>query len=159
MPNTMNVVMFTMTPEGLIKPDLFSNPELYIGTVQQLTADEVVGDGNANGTLILSVAVPVGRKLALLEASIYSKVAASTVVIVASDTNGVGGTETWLKVMDQNNAGMLYSNNAIVNAFIDNSLGTAPQYLLIYAPQTRAGLATNNANTQFWSASIKYIII
>ncbi len=160
MPDAMNIIMNQINPEGTITPDIQSNMEMYAAIVQQLTADEIVGDANINGTPIFIVAVPAGHKLILIDLSLNTKVAASTVVTVQSNIAGVGGVETWLVVADAAGPGPLqYYPRGPVVAYIDNSIGVAPVYLVIYAPQTRAGLATNNAVTQFWSGTIRYIII
>ncbi len=136
---------------GNLVPALDS-PLSYLNDLFQEAVGNVVGDGVANGTLLISIEVEAGKTLTLIETIISSKIAASTLYIVESDSAAVGGVETLLNVIDIPNVNTATLGNGRVPVAVINNTGATSLYLLIYAPQARGGAATNNAVTQYWSA-------
>lgn len=127
----------------------------FVAMASRAIADEIQGDGNANGTLILSIQIQNTQTIYITDLQLYSKVAAATIYLVVSDTNGVGGSEQLLAVYDISNTSPLSKLETPISY---SNLTGVDNYILIYAPQTRAGATTNNANTQYFSANIQYLI-
>lgn len=155
MPEAQHIFDFGLNGEPI--PSTQSIYALFQQGFLRVQSPEVVGDGNANGTAILIIAVPAGRMLFVHSLLTYTLAAATEFLIVNSDTNGVGGVELVIFSKDQdNNAPVLWPDGPF---WLDNRAGVAPRYFMVYAPQARGGLLTNNANTQYWLANAVYKLV
>lgn len=107
--------------------------------------DEVAGDGNANGTTIVSLSVPANTRFACM-----SLMASTDVAAVLNIAYGTIAAHTDIYHID------LYSSLAQVAItedtpiFVYNNSTSAAVTLLMIAPKTAKGAATNNdANHHF----------
>jgi hypothetical protein len=118
----------------------------------QGAADEVVGDANANGTLILAQALGAAQVLHVYNLMLTSKVANRTILVVNSNAAAVGGAEVILMAHFFGPVELTGGNAPLF--IIDNSAGAAgAANLVIYAPQTSGGAVGNNAATEYFAAS------
>lgn len=118
----------------------------------------IMGDGVANGTLLVTITVPAGRILTFWGCAFSwndAGVGAGTpkgIYVVQSNLPTVGGIEVIMQVKEAlRNVPQPLDMKPIGQ--IDNRAGTVPLYLDIYMPQTWNGIISNNQGTCFMSGT------
>lgn len=126
---------------------------------------EIQGNANANGTLMIAVEVPAGNSLTLLRLGVGFQETINgdwLVNVVNSNLATVGGAE--LPVCNiQQTAAVARMHCSLGDGLtplttIDNRAGVASRWLLMYIPQAVAGVATNNAVTDYAAGDFTYIL-
>ncbi len=116
--------------------------------------DEVAGDANANGTIIVSLSVAAYSRFVCT-----SLVASVNIAAVLNIAYGIIGTHTDIYHIDLQNAGSLVMVTEESPIFVYNNTTAAAVTLLMIAPETAKGVATNNAVTKFFHGYMGGLVI
>jgi hypothetical protein len=112
---------------------------------KEAEGDEVSGDGVANGTIIVSLSIPAETQFACM-----SLMASSDLPAVLNIASGTIGTHTDIYHIDLYSAQGQVLITEDTPIFVYNNTTAAAVTLLMIAPQTAKGVATNNdVNHQF----------
>ncbi len=142
------VIQMSVSPDGKI---VFSPDGLYGKANDWIEAegDEVVGDAAANGTIVVSLSVAANSTFICT-----SLMASTNIAAVLNIAYGVIGTHTDIYHIDLQNAGSLVAITENSPIFVYNNTTAAAVTLLMIAPQTAKGVATNNAATKYFHGYI-----
>jgi len=116
--------------------------------------DEVVGDAAANGTIIVSLSIGAYKTFICT-----SLVASTNIAAVLNIAYGLIAAHTDIYHIDLQNAGSLVAitENSPIFKYYNNT--AAAVTLLMIAPQTAKGLATNNDATHYFHGYMGGIVI
>ena len=132
-------------------------PKGILGKVaywSEAEGDEVAGDAAANGTTVVSLSVAATSRF--ICTSLMASVNIAAVLNIAS---GTLGTHVDIYHVDLQNAGSLVMVTEETPIFVYNNSTAAAVTLLMIAPQTAKGLATNNAVTKFFHGFLGGLVI
>lgn len=107
--------------------------------------DEVAGDANANGTIIVSLSIPANTKFACM-----SLMASVNIAAVLNVAYGLIAAHTDIYHIDLQNAGSLVAVTENTPIFVYDNTTAAAVTLLLLAPETAKGIATNNDATHYF---------
>ncbi|KKN90794.1 hypothetical protein LCGC14_0223770 [marine sediment metagenome] len=115
---------------------------------------EVVGDGVANGTTVVSLSIATLTKFACM--SISGSTNISAVIAIAS---GTLASHTDIYHIDLQNAGGFVAVTENTPIFVYNNSTAAAVTLLMLVPQTAMGAATNNDANHYFNGYMGGILI
>ena len=151
--NLAQVIQMAEDVNGKIK---FA-PTGILGKLSKWTdaeGDEVAGDANANGTIIVSLSIPASSRFICT-----SLVASVNITSVVNIAYGLIAAHTDIYHVDIKNAGATILITEETPIFVYNNSTTAAVTLLMIAPLTAKGLATNNAVTKFFHGFMGGLVI
>lgn len=146
-------IEMTESPAGKIefaRKDIIAKAAIW----SEAEGDEVAGDAAANGTIIVSLSVPATTRF--ICTSLMASVNIASVLNIAY---GVIGAHTDIYHVDLQNAGSLVAITENTPIFIYNNSTAAAVTLLMIAPLTAKGVATNNAVTKFFHGYMGGLLI
>lgn len=111
---------------------------------------EVVGDGNANGTEVCNLTIAAGKVFMCM--SIMGSTNISAILILGTGT--LGSTTDYYCIDLQNVGGVVIVTEETPIFIVDNSAGTSALTLRMYAPQTAMGVTTNNDANHYFNGSM-----
>lgn len=133
------------------------SPEGIIGKLaywNEAEGDEVAGDANANGTIIVSLSVAAYSRFVCT-----SLVASVNTAAVLNIAYGIIATHTDIYHIDLQNAGSLVAITEESPIFVYNNTTVAAVTLLMIAPETAKGVATNNATSKHFHGYMGGLVI
>ncbi len=135
----------------ILAPDLISAGAKHVKAV----ANEVAGDGAADGTSLDTYSIGAGEVFICTEIIASSNLAA----LVRIGTGDLGSMTDydWVDIAGRGNYGKT-SDGFSPLFVVDNSSGSTALTLRVYAPQTAYNAATNNDDNHYFNTKISGLI-